>query len=152
MKLSLAVRCALCLAPAVLAGCYSYTYAPTTPAPGLRMSLELNDEGRYRMSGHIGPDIVKIEGWLVTAVDSEYTLRVERTVNIRGGSVPWSGEQVVVLKSYVGIAREKRFSAPKTFMLAGAVTAGFVGFIASRGLSGFGFGSGDTSPGNPNGN
>jgi hypothetical protein len=142
----------LCLAPAVLGGCYTYSYAPTAPAPGVRLALDLNDLGRVQMASHVGPAVARIDGWLVSSNDSEYTLRAERTIGLAGGTTPWSGEQVIVLRAWVGLAREKRFSPQRTAVVATTVTAGFVAFLAARGLIGFGSGSpGTTGPGPGNG-
>jgi hypothetical protein len=140
-------RLLLCLAPAALGGCYTYAYAPTTPAPGVRLALDLNDLGRYQMAEHVGPGIARVDGWVISCNDSEYTLRAERTIGVTGGTTPWNGEQVVVRKSWVGIAREKHFSPQRTAVLATTVTAGFVVFLATRGLLGIGNGSPDTPGG-----
>jgi hypothetical protein len=112
--------------------------------------LDLNDVGRVQLADHIGPGVARIDGWVISCSDSEYTLRAERTIGLTGGTTPWNGEQVVVQKAWVGIAREKRFSAQRTVVLATTVTAGFVAFLASRGLLGFGNGSPDP-PGGPGG-
>jgi hypothetical protein len=133
----------LCLAPAALGGCYTYAYAPTTPVPGSRLALDLNDLGRLQMADHVGPGVARIDGWVITCSDSAYTLRAERTIGIAGGTTPWNGEQVVVLKSWVSIAREKKFSPQRTAVLATTVTAGFVAFLATRGLLGLGIGQPD---------
>jgi hypothetical protein len=137
----------LCLAPAALGGCYTYAYAPSTPAPGMRLALDLNDLGRLQMAEHVGPSVARIDGWVISCSDSAYTLRAERTIGLTGGTTPWNGEEVVVLKSWVGIAREKRFSPQRTVVLATTVTAGFVAFLATRGLLGIGNGSPDAPGG-----
>lgn len=146
-------RLLVCLAPAALGGCYTYSYAPSEPAPGVRLALDLNDMGRVQLAEHVGPGVARIDGWVISCSDSEYTLRAERTIGLTGGTTPWNGEQVVVRKSWVGIAREKRFSPQRTVVLATTVTAGFVAFLATRGLLGFGSGTGDPggNPGGPNG-
>jgi hypothetical protein len=141
----------LCLAPAALGGCYIYSYAPTMPVPGSRLALDLNDLGRLQLAEHVGPGIARIDGWVVSCNDSEYTLRAERTIGLTGGTTPWNGEQVVVRKSWVGIAREKKFSPQRTAVLATTVTAGFVAFLATRGLLGFGSGQPDTPGGGTGG-
>jgi hypothetical protein len=138
---TLAARGLMCLAVLLSGGCYSYMAAPTRPAPGTRLSIELTDAGRIEMAGHVGPEIDRIEGWLTAYDDSAYILRVERTINLRGGTMPWNGETVLLRTALAARVREKRFSAPRTVVLAGTVTAGFIGFLASRGLLAGGSGS-----------
>ena len=154
MRVSVFVRrLLLCLAPAALGGCYTYAIAPTAPAPGVRLALDLNDLGRQQLAEHVGPGIARIDGWVVSFADSEYTLRVERTINVAGGTVPWSGEQVIVRTAWVGQAREKRFSKQRTIAAAGLVAVGVVGFLATRGLLGAGTDVGTGPPtGGTNGN
>jgi hypothetical protein len=112
------------------------------------LALDLNDLGRYQMAEHIGPGVARIDGWVLECSDSAYTLRAERTIGLTGGTTPWNGEQVVVLKSWVSIAREKRFSPQRTAVLATTVTASFLAFLATRGL--LGIGSGTDTPGGVN--
>src|SRR5713101_2238433 len=88
----LAARCLLCLTPVALAGCYTYSYVASGPAPGARVALDLTDVCRVQLSNRIGSEVLTIEGWLVSTADSQVTLRVERTIGIRGGTVPWAGE------------------------------------------------------------
>jgi hypothetical protein len=128
-----------------LTGCYTYTSIASAPAPGTRMALDLTDLGRVQLADHVGPEVARVEGWLVSLTDSVYTLRVERTISTRGGATPWSGEQVRVNTAWVGLSREKRFSAPRTVILAGSVTAAFVGFLVKQGLIGSAQG-GDVTP------
>lgn len=134
-----------------LAGCYSYRLVPTTPAPGVELSLELNDLGRYQLGDHLGQGVARIEGLLVSLVDSQYTLRAERTIGLAGNTMPWNGEQVTVSTAYVSLARERRFSPSRTIVLAGVFAAGFA-VVAGQSLLGSGFGSGDQKSGGTSAN
>jgi hypothetical protein len=135
----------------LLAGCYTYSYLPTRPAPDTRLALDLTDRGRAAEYDHLGPDVVRVEGRLVSLADSMYTLRVERTVNIRGTSQPWNGEEVRIPGDYVASVREKKFSPTKSVLAAGVATASVLGFIATRGLIGGGSGGNTQNPPPPNG-
>ena len=137
--------------PALLAGCYTYSYLPSAPAPDTRLALDLTDRGRAAEYDHLGPDVVRVEGRLVEKTDSGYTLRAERTVNIRGISTPWNGEEVRIPDDYVASAREKRFSPGRSAILAGMATVGVVGFITTRGLGGGGSGGNTNNPPPTNG-
>jgi hypothetical protein len=131
-------------APVVLMGCYSYSWSATAPAPGQRLAIQLTDAGRVSLAGHIGNEVDRVDGWLMSLQDSAYTLQVEQTTNLRGGTTPWNRETVRIPTAFAARVMEKRFSAPRTAVLAGTVTAGIVGFLASRGL--LGSASGGTVP------
>lgn len=135
----------------VLAGCY--TLVPVTtlqPAPGSKLSLVLNDEGRMQTAQQVGPYTMRIEGKLVQASESNYVMAVTDVVDIRGTHSKWTGETVPLPRRYVMTTSQKQFSTPKTVLLLGAVTAGFVALVASFNLFGFGNSSGDGGgPPNP---
>lgn len=142
----LVVRWMLCVAPVALAGCYTYGYPGSRPAPGARVALDLTDVGRVTLADHIGRDVLRIEGWLVSSADSQYVLRVERTVGITGNTMPWAGEPATIPASYVALEREKKFSPQRTVVLAGSMTVGVIAFFVGRGLIGSAQGSGSALP------
>lgn len=124
------------LAPVVLAGCYTYVYAPATPAPGQYVSVDLNDRGRVALEQNVGPSIARVEGPLEQADDSVLTLRVSRTIGLRGESNRWNGELVTMRREHAGLLRERRLSTGRTVALAGSLAVGLVAFAATQGLMG----------------
>lgn len=132
-----------CLAGVALSGCYTYAYTPVTPAPGSYVMLDLNDAGRAQLGDRIGSGILSVEGSLTEASDSLYTLRVMRTIGIRGESVKWAGEPVLISRQQVGVVRERHLSVGRTAAFTGSLALAVGAFIASRGL--FGFGGQDNS-------
>ncbi|HEV2669680.1 MAG TPA: hypothetical protein VGU74_01195 [Gemmatimonadales bacterium] len=145
----------LCVAVVVLpllAGCYDLVpIATLQPAPGTKLSLVLNDEGRTQTAQQVGPYTMRIEGQLVQASESNYVLAVTDVVDIRGAHSKWTGETVPLPRSYVMTTYEKKFSTPKTVLLMGTVAAAFVGLVASFNLFGFGGSGGDSGQPPPNG-
>ena len=137
--------CAAIVALPLLAGCYTLVPVASLqqPAPGTKLSVLLNDEGRMQTAQQVGPYVMRIDGELVQASESNYVLAVTEVVDIRGAHSKWTGETVPLPKSYVMTTYERRFSTPKTVVLLGAVTAGFVALAASFNLFGFGNSSGD---------
>ena len=128
----------------LLAGCYTLApLATMQPAPGTKLTVLLNDEGRTQTAQQVGPYTMRIDGQLVQATESGYVLAVTDVVDIRGAHSKWTGETVPVPRSYVMTTYERKFSTPKTVILLGAVTAGFVALVSSFNLFGFGGGSGD---------
>ena len=137
--------CVAVLVLPLLAGCYTLVPVATLqPAPGTKLSVLLNDEGRMQTAQQIGPYTMRIDGELVQASESNYVLAVTEVVDIRGAHSKWTGETVPLPKSYVMTTYERRFSTPKTVLLLGTVTAGFMALVASFNLFGFGGSSGDS--------
>ncbi len=140
--------CVLLLLQGMVSACYVYSPAPATPAPGTRVLLELNDQGRVGLGDSIGPSSQVVEGTVVSLSDSAYGVKVVRVGYLNGQSNQWNGEPLMVSKAFVGTARERRFSPSRTWLTAGGVAAAAVAFIASRGLLGFGseLGKGSNPP------
>jgi hypothetical protein len=142
------VRSSAAFLAALLAGCYVYTPIQTpAPAPQDRVALVLTDQGRVGAGATMGAGLARVEGKLIGSTDSDYTLRVAEVVDIRGAVSRWSEETVTLQRGWVSNAYERRLSKSRTYLLAGALAAGFVAFVASRTL----FGSGGPVVENPPG-
>jgi hypothetical protein len=100
--------------------------------------LELNDRGRVALGNSIGPTGGIVEGTVQSNSDSAYSLLVNRVEYLNGQWNAWNGEPLVVPKEFVGNARERTFSASRSWLAAGAVALAAVAFISSRHLLGFG--------------
>jgi len=138
---------ALAFSAAAVGGCYVYSPASGSPAAGTHLLLELTDKGRVGLGDSIGPAAVVVEGTAIATSDSAYSLRVSKVGYLNGQSNNWTGEPLVVEKSFVARAMEQRFSKSRTWATATGVGAAAVLFIATRGL--LGFGSGSNGSGNP---
>jgi len=136
------------LASTLLVGCYSYTPLPVVaPAPRTRVALVLSDQGRVGAGPAVGSGAARVEGALLGSTDSDYTLRVAAVTDIRGAKTRWSGETITLQRPWVGNAYERRFSKSRTYVLLGALAAGFVAFAVSRDLFGGGGPLIETPPG-----
>ena len=123
----------LALVPASLAACYTYTTLPTlAPTPQSSVALTLSDLGRVGAGPTMGAGVARVEGALLGSTDSDYTLRVAAITDLRGRQSRWSGETVTLQRAWVGNAYERRFSRSRTYVLVGALAAGFVTFAATR--------------------
>lgn len=141
---------AACLAPAVLGGCYAYTaYVHDRPVPGLVVEVTLNDHGRVTLAENIGPEVWRVEGSVASVGDSSFTLLVGRITGLDRTTSKWGGEEVTIPMSAVRELRERHFSTGRTVLLAGSVTAGLVGLIASSSIVGSSSGDGGGNPGPP---
>jgi len=127
------------LASTLLVGCYSYTPLPVVaPAPRARVALVLSDQGRVGAGPAVGSGVARVEGALLGSTDSDYTLRVAAVTDIRGARTRWSGETITLQRPWVGNAYERRFSKSRTYVLVGALAAGFIAFAVNRDLFGGG--------------
>ena len=114
-----------CLAAAgvlLTTGCYSVQpLATTSPSPGTRLALSLNDGGRVALGGSMGPEIRRVDGNLMARQDSDYVLSVTGVNYLNGTFQSWKGETVRINKSMVSEMAERRFSKGRTIALVGGV-------------------------------
>jgi hypothetical protein len=138
MMLRRLARGGFALASAALPACYHYVPIQAAPEPGVQVEVELNDAGRVGMVGAVGAEIGSIQGVLESRSDTGLVVRVAQVLGEFGGVTRWEGEAVAIRPGYVRSLRERRFSATRTAVLAAAAGAGFVVFVVSRNLLGFG--------------
>jgi hypothetical protein len=131
-------RGVLALAPAALAGCYSYVPVDLAPAPGVGMEIELNDLGRVEMGRTIGPGVASIQGILESSSDTAFVVRVMQVVGENGLATPWEREPVTIRPAYVERMGKRQFSVGRTVVASAIAGAGFVAFVMSNSLNGLG--------------
>lgn len=85
----------------------------------------------------MGPSIARIEGRLVRREANEMVIAVSSVRFINGGEQTWTGEPVRVRPEYVNTTYVRKLSKGRT-IAAGAVAAGAIAFIITRGLNGGG--------------
>ena len=123
----------LAFAAGMSSGCYVYIPAAETPAPGTRLSFDLNDRGRVGLGERIGPSASKVEGTLKN-VDSAFEMSVLSVEYLNGQRNNWTGESLTVSRDYVGSVKQRQFSQTRTWLTAGGIAAASVAFIVTRGL------------------
>ena len=125
----------------VVTGCYALHPVTTGEAPevGARIAVEINDKGRVALGGSMGPEIDRIEGRMVEIDSTGYLVAVQQVYLMRGGMQVWSNETVRIGKDQVRSFSERQFSRSRSIAL-GAVGAGGMAFLISRGLLGSGLG------------
>lgn len=135
----------------VLSACYT-TRLTTAPrlAPGDRVALDVNDQGRTALGDRIGPEIRRLGGTFVGESNGEVELRVTDVTDLNGTRTAWSGETIRLRREHVRDLYARRFSRARTAIAVGVVAAGLVAFIATRGL--FGLGGNERGDGGGDGN
>jgi hypothetical protein len=124
---------------ALTMGCYTLQpVGGVTLAPGVRVAFDINDAGRVALGGAMGPEIEKVEGTLLERTPEDYLVAVSGVRMLRGGYQVWMGERVRINSSHVNVSYIRKFSKTRSVILGTVVAGGFVAFMASRGLIGFG--------------
>jgi hypothetical protein len=124
---------------AALTGCYVYVPVETSTAPvGETVAFDISDQGRVQLGERLGPGVLRIEGRVVGTDASDILLNVSRVGYLGGEASQWSGETVRFDRGFIARTHERRLSKGRTWTAVGVTTAIVVGFLATRGLAGFG--------------
>jgi hypothetical protein len=133
---------------ALVAGCYTYRpLRQPEPEVGTRVSAELTGDGARALAGHVGTDVVHLEGRLLRADSAELGIAVLQVENSRGMQLDWNGEEVRLPRRFVAAMQERRLSLGATALLGGLAA---VGLFAAYELIG-GSGELEGSAGTPGG-
>jgi hypothetical protein len=109
----------------LLAGCYTYRPLENpAPPPGQRVSAQLTTEGSRELTGQIGPEILHVEGQVVSADSAGLDLEVREIESYRGIRSDWHGEHVRLPRQAVAGLQERRLSVGGTTLLGGVLIGG----------------------------
>ncbi len=124
----------------LLAGCY--TYRPlggvdaAMPAPGDHVEARLTPMGSASLAPQVGPDVLLLEGQVVSADSAGLTLAVTRSETARRIGTEWKGEHVTLPRGDVASLRERKLSVGATALFGGLAGGGLVGVAALLGGAG----------------
>jgi hypothetical protein len=134
------------LAVASLTGCHRYEpVTAATVAHGSLVAVSLTDQGTANLGRLLGMGVGTVEGSLVTASDSAYTLSVQLVRQRDGMEAFWKGEQVTIPRVDVAEIRRRRLSRSKSALATVALIAAAVGAVEAF----IGTGSASQPPGGP---
>jgi hypothetical protein len=132
----------------LLAGCYTYRpLATPAPPPGQRVSAQLTTEGSRELTGQIGPEVLHIEGQVVSADSTGFDLEVLEIESYRGIRSDWHGEHVRLPRQAVAGLQERRLSVGGTTLLGGVLAGGLYAVYRMLGASLFEGGNGQVGGG-----
>jgi len=115
----------LCAMLFLQAGCYTYRPLPTPAlSPGDRVSAQLTTEGSRELTGQIGPEILHVEGQVVSADADGLDLDVLEIESVRGIRSDWHGEHVRLPRQAVAGLQERKLSVGGSALLGGVVVGG----------------------------
>lgn len=118
------------LACTLVAGCYTYgplgSVDAVTPAPGTQVEVRLTTVGATALALQVGPDILLLQGQVVSADAAGLTLAVSHTETARRISSDWKGEHVTLPREDIATVQVRRFSLGETALLGGLAGGGLV--------------------------
>jgi hypothetical protein len=130
----------------LLQGCYETLPLQQGPPPAtVSVQLVLNDKGRVAVSDRLGSAVEKVEGTITAQNSDSYTLAVSEVYQLGGNSSKWNGEPVTIAKDGTDGYQIHRFNQTRTVVLAVALVAAAVVFLATTKLIGGGSGQAGTS-------
>jgi hypothetical protein len=138
------------LAVCLLTACYTYRpVASPDPSPGDRVSAQLTTEGSRDLTGQIGPEVLHVEGDVLTADSSGLDLQVLEVESYRGIRSDWHGEHVKLPREAVAGLQQRRLSVGGTTLMGGVLAAGLYAMYRILGGPGL-FEGGNGQGGGPN--
>ena len=105
-------------------GCYTVEPLLTAPSPGQELVVQLTDAGSAQLAQYLGPGVSVINGRYSTTTADTLSLSVTSTETRTGDVHFWAGEPVEISKSVIATVNEKKLSALRSVLVAGAVIAG----------------------------
>jgi hypothetical protein len=93
-------------------------------APGDRVSAQLTTEGSRELTGQIGPEILHVEGQVVSADADGLDLDVLEIESVRGIRSDWHGEHVRLPRQAVAGLQERKLSVGGSALLGGVIVGG----------------------------
>ena len=145
MRSTLTAAAACCL----LVGCYTYRPLPAVdavmPGPGTQVEARLTTAGAADLASQVGPDVLLLEGQVLSADSSGVTLAVNRVETGRHIGSDWKGEHVTLPRADVASLLVRRLSVGGTALLGGLAGGGLAAAFAL--IGGTGSASGLGSPG-----
>ena len=124
-----------------LCGCYAYVAPPRgTSFVGKSSELWLTDSGAVVLASQIGPQAEAITGRVVADSLNGYVVALSAVRRRDGDETTWNGERILVTRALITDAGTRQFSASRTALFSGIVSAGLV--AARLAFQGHGTGGG----------
>jgi len=127
----------LCL---LLTGCYTYRPLPSVDgamAPaGTQVEVRLTTAGATALTNQVGPDVLYLDGLLVSADSNALTVKMARSETARRVSAEWKGEEITIPRENIASVGQRKFSVGATALLGGLAGGGLVAAYALLGGTG----------------
>jgi hypothetical protein len=135
----------------LLVGCYTYRPLITpAPSPGDRVSAQLTTDGSRDLTTSIGPEVLHVEGDVVSSDSTGLDLSVREIESYRGIRSNWHGERVHLPVTAVAGMQQRKLSVGGTSLMAGVLAGGL--YVIYRVLGGPGLFEGSNGQAGGRGN
>ena len=105
-----------------LGACYAQRPL-AVPVPATRVVATVTDSGIVTMSSAIGPGATEVEGVVVSADSSTWTLQLLRVAHRSGNYIVWNREEVTFPRSALTNVTERTLDQKRSLLTAGLITA-----------------------------
>lgn len=110
---------------AFVTACYKHVPV-AAPALSTRIIAQVTDTGSVVMANAIGSAATEVEGVIAGVTDAAWRLQLVRVDHRGGMSSLWQREEVAFPRIALTNVREKRLDKKRSWLVAGALTAGVV--------------------------
>ena len=133
-------------AATLVCGCYDMRpMMDLQPSNDVQFKVELSDQARVAVANQLGPEVREVTGRVLSRTGDDVLIAVREVVYLRGDILKMSGDSVHLNRQTLTSVTERKFSLPKTLMVAVGVAAAVGVFLGSKSL----FGQGGTTPEGP---
>ena len=132
----------------LLGACFTYRSLglvdAAMPAPGTRVEVRLTNAGATTLATQVGPDVLYLQGNVLSADSSALTLAITQSETVRRVSTEWKGEQFTLPREDIASLSERKLSVGATALLGGLAGGGLIAAASA-------FGGGSSSTGSTGG-
>ena len=124
----------------MLVGCYTYrplaSVDTVMPAAGTSVQVRLTTTGATALANEIGPEMLYLQGDIVSADSAGVTLAVTHAETARRISLGWKGERVALPRDYIASIEQRKLAIGATALIGGLVGGGVIATAALFGTAG----------------
>ncbi|MBI2797292.1 MAG: hypothetical protein HYX65_11360 [Gemmatimonadetes bacterium] len=115
------------------------------PGPDVQFRVELTDQARVAVASQLGPEVRDVTGQVLSRTGDDVVMAVREVVYLRGDMLKMAGDSVHFSRQQMANVTEKKFSLPRTLLVAAGIAVAVGVFLGSKSL----FGAGGSSPEGP---
>jgi hypothetical protein len=133
----------------LLTACFTYrplgSVDAAMPTPGTRVEVRLTTTAAAALANQVGPDVLYLQGDVVSADSTALTVAVTQSETARRISTEWRGEHFTLPREDIASLSQRKLSVGATALLGGLAGGGIVAAAAA-------FSGGSSSTGSTGGN
>jgi hypothetical protein len=128
----------VCVLISLCVACQTYSAVPFAGVrPGNDVRLTVTNEGSLSVAPTVGRNVAWVEGRVQSVDTSGITLRVESVSRGEDIDEKVDSSTVRLASSGISVAELRSFDKPKSFLVAGLITAGAIAAASASSAAGF---------------